>query len=410
MKTNRTLGGALIIIGTTIGAGMLALPLVSAPFGFSYSTLILFIIWLIMSFVAFLNLEIYLCLGQTINIIQATKQFLGSTAEKIALFSFYLLLYALLSAYISAASSIFQFLHDTYSFFSLPSSFYSLSFTALLGLLIFSQLQILDWVNRILIIGAAVCLGFIIFLLLPYLQGAYLQVPPSSHVSFKNWQLITPIFITSFGFHICIPTIIQYVGLQYKALKNVFFIGLSTPFFIYLLWQLVILGCFPDFGNIIAKGTSEAQNVHFLITKVSQLTQFSKLTLIFHCFSILAISTSFLGAGVSLFHCLSERFFVNHHRKRSFKAFIWTIAPPLIIAKIYPKAFIFALSFAASMFCIVSVIFPALILLKMRKEKKIYFIQKTSVNQLGIYMTLIFGFLIIFMEILNFITETKKLL
>ncbi|PRM58964.1 Tyrosine-specific transport protein [Haemophilus influenzae] len=41
MLKNKTFGSALIIAGTTIGAGMLAMPLTSAGMGFGYTLLLL---------------------------------------------------------------------------------------------------------------------------------------------------------------------------------------------------------------------------------------------------------------------------------------------------------------------------------------------------------------------------------
>lgn len=41
MLKNKTFGSALIIAGTTIGAGMLAMPLTSAEMGFGYTVLLL---------------------------------------------------------------------------------------------------------------------------------------------------------------------------------------------------------------------------------------------------------------------------------------------------------------------------------------------------------------------------------
>ena len=38
---NKTLGSTLIVAGTTIGAGMLAMPLTSAGIGFGFTTLLL---------------------------------------------------------------------------------------------------------------------------------------------------------------------------------------------------------------------------------------------------------------------------------------------------------------------------------------------------------------------------------
>ena len=45
MLKNKTFGSALIIAGTTIGAGMLAMPLTSAGIGFGYTVFLLVGLW-----------------------------------------------------------------------------------------------------------------------------------------------------------------------------------------------------------------------------------------------------------------------------------------------------------------------------------------------------------------------------
>ncbi|EPY7926284.1 aromatic amino acid transport family protein, partial [Klebsiella pneumoniae] len=56
---NRTLGSILIVAGTTIGAGMLAMPLAAAGVGFTVTLGLLFTLWALMCYTALLLLEVY---------------------------------------------------------------------------------------------------------------------------------------------------------------------------------------------------------------------------------------------------------------------------------------------------------------------------------------------------------------
>lgn len=56
---NRTLGSILIVAGTTIGAGMLAMPLASAGVGFGVTFGLLITLWALMCYTALLLLEVY---------------------------------------------------------------------------------------------------------------------------------------------------------------------------------------------------------------------------------------------------------------------------------------------------------------------------------------------------------------
>ena len=55
---NRTLGSILIVAGTTIGAGMLAMPLASAGVGFGVTVVLLVSLWALMCYTALLLLEV----------------------------------------------------------------------------------------------------------------------------------------------------------------------------------------------------------------------------------------------------------------------------------------------------------------------------------------------------------------
>ena len=51
---NRTLGSVFIVAGTTIGAGMLAMPLAAAGVGFSVTLILLIGLWALMCYTALL--------------------------------------------------------------------------------------------------------------------------------------------------------------------------------------------------------------------------------------------------------------------------------------------------------------------------------------------------------------------
>lgn len=56
---NRTIGSIFIVAGTTIGAGMLAMPLAAAGVGFSTTLVMLIGLWALMCYTALLMVEVY---------------------------------------------------------------------------------------------------------------------------------------------------------------------------------------------------------------------------------------------------------------------------------------------------------------------------------------------------------------
>ena len=97
---NKTLGSALIVAGTTIGAGMLAMPITSAEMGFGYTLLLLFILWALLSYSALLFVEGLSESGtQRCRIATLAEQHFGMVGRVLATLSLVIFMYAILTVY-----------------------------------------------------------------------------------------------------------------------------------------------------------------------------------------------------------------------------------------------------------------------------------------------------------------------
>src|SRR5262245_54256588 len=105
----KLLGGILLIVGTAIGGGMLALPIATAHTGFINSSLLLFACWAVMTLGSFLIFEVNLWLAAESNLVSMAKATLGKGGQLVAWLANLLLLYSLLSAYIAGGG---DFLHN----------------------------------------------------------------------------------------------------------------------------------------------------------------------------------------------------------------------------------------------------------------------------------------------------------
>jgi len=83
-KKNRLLGAILLVSGTTIGAGMLALPVITGLAGFIPAILIMTAIWLFMMLTAFYLLEVNLRIKDESNLISMMHKTLGRPGEIIS--------------------------------------------------------------------------------------------------------------------------------------------------------------------------------------------------------------------------------------------------------------------------------------------------------------------------------------
>src|SRR3990167_3886173 len=98
---SKILGSILLMVGTAIGAGMLAVPIATAELGFAGSLILLFICWFVMTSGAFLLLEVNLWMQPNSNLVTMARKTLGPFGQALAWLTFLLLLYSLISAYIS---------------------------------------------------------------------------------------------------------------------------------------------------------------------------------------------------------------------------------------------------------------------------------------------------------------------
>lgn len=103
---NRTLGSIFIVAGTTIGAGMLAMPLAAAGVGFGMTLLLLGTLWALMCYTALLLLEVYQHVPADTGLGSLAARYLGRYGQWITGFSMMFLMYALTAAYISGAGEL----------------------------------------------------------------------------------------------------------------------------------------------------------------------------------------------------------------------------------------------------------------------------------------------------------------
>ena len=103
---NRALGSVFIVAGTTIGAGMLAMPLAAAGVGFATTLGLLFILWAVMCYTALLLLEVYQHVPAETGLGSLAQRYLGRYGQWITGFSMMFLMYALTAAYISGAGEL----------------------------------------------------------------------------------------------------------------------------------------------------------------------------------------------------------------------------------------------------------------------------------------------------------------
>ncbi|MCF6776504.1 amino acid permease [Thiotrichales bacterium 19X7-9] len=387
----KKLGATLIIAGTSIGAGMLALPMITAANGFKISLGLLVITWVLMAITAQLITEINLQFKSGTNFNSMAIKTLGIPGQIITWISYVLLLYSLSAAYIAGGSEILDKLLGTTTWQS------AIIIILVLGSFIYWGLHAVDHLNKLLITIKAILFFALAIVISPYISVPYLntQTPNINYL----WYSF-PILITSFGFHIVIPSIRRYFGddpSNFKSLRIVVFIGSTIPLFIYILWEIVTLGTIPLFGDNSFKMIAEhGDSINGLISSLEQSLHIGYIARIANAFTSVAITTSFLGVTMGLYHFNQDTYHL--HPKKHFSriiAFIITYLPPLIFVLFYPRGFVLALGYASIFVAILLIILPVLMVWKIRKENNTHTLAKKAV----LILTLLAGVIIIGLQI-----------
>lgn len=357
VSINRILGGVLLVTGTCIGAGMLALPVSSAAAGF-YPSLGAFIFcWIMMMISAFFMLEVSLWYPQETNLITMARETLGKGGEIIAWGTYVLFLYALLTAYTAGATGIIaKFL--AYLGYQEKASIWVL--VSIFATIVFLGAKWVDWANRLLIIGLAGGYMMLVSNVVPEVSHDLLTVNAPKFI----WTTI-PLLVTSFGFHLLIPSLRNYLKGDSRALRIAIFIGSTLPLIIYLLWEMLVLGVIPVEGEqgLVAMQYAERfegkQAVIELTQLLSHILHNQKITFFARLFGLCAILTSFIGVALGLFDFFSDGFQIKKSIMGKLGLSLMTFLPPTLLVLYYPS-FMMALHYAGFFAVILLVIFPAM--------------------------------------------------
>jgi len=359
---NRTVGSILIVAGTTIGAGMLAMPLASAGVGFGVTAGLLFGLWALMCYTALLLLEVYQHVPADTGLGSIARRYLGRPGQWLTGLSMLFLMYALTAAYISGAgellaASLSQWLH-----IRLAPSGGVLLFTLIGGGVICVGTFLVDLFNRFLFSAKILFLLVMLALLMPHIhQLNLLTLPLAQGLALSA----IPVIFTSFGFHGSVPSIVSYMNGDVRRLRRIFIIGSFIPLVAYLFWQLATLGSIdsPVFHSLLA----DHSGLNGLLQAIRTVVASAHVELAVHLFADLALATSFLGVALGLFDYLADLFGRSNPPAGRLQTGAITFLPPLAFALFYPRGFVLALSYAGVALAVLALIVPSLLAMKSRR-------------------------------------------
>lgn len=384
----RYIGGILLVSGTTIGAGMLALPVVTGFVGFFPALIIFCFCWFVMLITAFFFLDVNFSIKGEINLITMAEKTLGTWAKVVAWIFYLLLLYSLIAAYIAPSGPLFLSAITYWTGLKMPDWVGPFILPILFGWFVYLGTQGVDWVNKILMLGLLVS-----YVLLVAFVPSHVDLKLLNHYNWSSGALAISVIITSFGYHIIIPSLTTYMNHDRKHLAWTLIIGSIIPLAFYVVWEFLVLGVVPIEGK---NGLMEAWKQGLSSTEpLSKLIQSKWLGVGAKLFSFFAVVTSFLGVSLSLSDFLTDGLKLKKNWEGRLFAIALTFIPPIIFVFSSNRGFIVALEYAGICIAILLILLPALMAWRLKKPN----FYKSITAKILISFAITVSFIIIFTNI-----------
>lgn len=334
------LGGSLLVAGTSVGGGMLALPVLTSLGGFIPSLFIYLLCWIFMACTGLLFLEIASSMDKESNIVSMAEKTLGFPGKIAAWVVYLFLFYCLTLAYIVGCGNLVCELFNG----KIPEWICSLIFLILFSPFVYAGTRVIGKLNIFLMIGLGISYLAFVVLGFNYVNKEYLL--------YRDWPLsllALPVAFTAFAYQGIVPTLIHYMHDDMRRTKLAILIGSFIPLITYVIWQWLILGIVPPDGE---GGLAEAlKNGNNAVYPLRNFIQNPWVYVVGQSFAFFALVTSFFGVTLGLLDFLADGLKVKKDPKGKALLCIAIFIPPLLIAFTHPHIFLSALDFAGGFGC-----------------------------------------------------------
>jgi tyrosine-specific transport protein len=326
-------GAILLVAGTAIGGGMLALPVLTSLGGFIPSLVIFCLCWLFMACTGLLFLEVCQWTKKGSNVISMAEKTLGPFGKAVAWGVYLFLFYCLTLAYIVGCGNLVS------QTFQIPDWAGPLLFVLVFSPIVFAGAKFTGKINILCMLSLAILYCVFVFLGYSYVKSELLIE--------RNWPLslmALPVAFASFGYQGIIPTLYEYLSYNLKKTRIAIIVGSSIPLVTYIVWQWLILGVVPTYGpgglvEALEKGDNAVQPLKNFIGN-------PQIYIVGQYFAFFALATSFFGVTLGLIDFLADGFRVKKTIKERFLISFLVFMPPLILAILHPHVFLIALEYA----------------------------------------------------------------
>lgn len=361
-----SLGGVFIITGTSIGAGMFSLPVLTSNMWFGWAVLFLCVSWYCMYSSALYLLEANQKFKHGVNFDSMTKALLPTSLRLLNGLSVLFVSYILVYAYISGGGSMLGHSLQSGLGIELDQSAASFIFAVLLGLIVSFSTKAVDRFTSAMLGGMVITFSIAIYSLLSGANFSLLQ--PLAEMTERlpySWAAI-PSLMVCFGFHSNIPSLVKYYHKDSSKVVSSIRYGSLLALAIYLIWLLAsftVIGR-DGFAGVIAQGG----NMGALVSALESAGSGATLAVTLQLFANFAVATSFLGVALGLFDFLTDLLKLDDTLSGRSKTALVTFVPPMIGGVLLPNGFIYAIGYAGFAAAVFALFTPVALAFQARKH------------------------------------------
>ncbi|QSH42469.1 aromatic amino acid transport family protein [Lentisphaerota bacterium ZTH] len=327
---------AFLITGNLIGAGILGLPVNTGIDGMIPSLVAMVVFGGAMFFSAVvLGKEAIQTKEENFNFPSLYHKYTGNVGKWVAILANMLILYGLLTAYLTGGSTIVCKIFNISDVYA--KGILVLIFLILSGLTL-SGNKIIHRFNAILMILLWGSFAIIVFIGQHHVDPVRLK-----HCDWGFLPVAIPIIVTAFHFHNIIPNVCHSLNWDIKAVAKAMLIGMCIGFLMNAIWIQVGIGMLPLSGGESSIIYCYKNNIPANVP-MAEMVNSSTFTLFSMLFALLAIATSFVANGIGLLGFNRDLLFNFFKVKSNMIVSAVTFLPPLIIALIYPDIFLKAIN------------------------------------------------------------------
>lgn len=337
--TSVDIGCASLIAGTMVGAGVLALPAVSAPAGFFPASAALIGTWFYMAASAMLSAEVAVhascALGRPsgVSLLSQARLTLGPAGAAVSSLSYVFLHFAVLVAYVTQGATIGQHI-----FANIPHWLAGFGFLGALGYALYAlNDEQVDTMNNLLFTGVMLSFGAVLAALMPSVR---IDALSPSHANWMAVPKAVPTLLLSCVYHNIVGNVASRLQGDVDRIRRAVFVGSGVPLVMFLAANAIVLAATGDSGS--AQGVASGA-----VDPLADLSARGGLpALAIDAFAALAVATSALGFVEGLNQLWTDaRIVLLKERpedvaKNPIPSYLLSVIPPVILSGILPGSFL----------------------------------------------------------------------